>query len=98
MTSAPFESPEDRRAAVAELHEHLAATAERPVERTASRWLGEAEAIAADLLEATDDQEVVRERAEKVASLLEQVESTDDSAADEHVAAAARLADQLQAE
>jgi len=44
--SEGHESIEDRLRA---LHDHLAATAERPVETDASRWLGEAEAVAADV-------------------------------------------------
>ncbi len=94
----PIEDPEERRAAVVELHEHLAATAERPVERTASRWLGEAEAIAADLVDAPEDPKLHRERGEKIASLLAEVEGTDDPVANEHVAAAKQLANRLQAE
>jgi hypothetical protein len=82
------------REALAELHDHLAATAERPVERTASRWLGEAEAVAADARH-IDDPAVARERAAEVATLLSNVEDTGDAAADEHVAAARSLAAEL---
>lgn len=80
------------REAVADVHEHLAATAERPVERTASRWLGEAEAVAADA-RAIDDDAVARDRLAEVAGLLANVEGTGDEAADEHVQAARRLLD-----
>jgi hypothetical protein len=76
------------------LHDHLAATAERPVERTASRWLGEAEAVAADARH-IDDPAVARERVAEVAELLANVEETGDAAADEHVRAAERLAAEL---
>jgi hypothetical protein len=82
------------REALAELHDHLAATAERPVERTASRWLGEAEAVAADARH-IDDPAVARERVAEVATLLSNVEDTGDAAADEHVAAARSLAAEL---
>jgi hypothetical protein len=77
--------------AVERLHEHLAATAERPVERTASRWLGEAEAVAADARH-IDDPAVARERVAEVAELLSHVEGTGDEDADEHVRAARSLA------
>jgi hypothetical protein len=70
------------------LHDHLAATGERPVERTASRWLGEAEAIAGDIAHGDMDSGVRRERLEKVHHLLANVESTGDDAADDHVAKA----------
>jgi len=76
------------------LHDHLAATAERPVERTASRWLGEAEAVAADARH-IEDPAVVRERIAEVAKLLSNVDGTGDEAADEHVAAARSLAEEL---
>jgi hypothetical protein len=79
---------------VERLHDHLAATAERPVERTANRWLGEAEAVAADAA-AADDPAVVRERVAQVADLLDNVESTGDETADDHLAAARRLAGDL---
>ena len=94
MTTDPIEDDE-RRAAVVELHDHLAATAERPIERTASRWIGEAEAIAADLVDAPNDPALVRERAGHIASLLAEAENIEDEVAAEHVAAAARLADRL---
>jgi len=78
-----------------ELHEVLTATGERPVERTASRWLGEAEAIAADVAhgEMTDD--VRRERLEKVDHLLENVDGTGDPEADEHVGRAQDIVAEL---
>ncbi|ELZ92942.1 hypothetical protein C440_12514 [Haloferax mucosum ATCC BAA-1512] len=74
---------------VSTLHEHLAATATRPVREDASRWLGEAEAVVSDLdagplPEAT----VVKRRLGHVEHLLSNVEATEDADADEHVAAA----------
>lgn len=77
------------------LYDHLAATGECPVERTASRWLGEAEAIAGDVAHGDLAPEVRRERLEKVDHLLENVEGTGDEAADEHVEAARTLVDAL---
>jgi len=98
VPTAPIEDDDERRAVVVELHEHLQATAERPIERTASRWIGEAEAIAADLVDAPNDPELIRDRVGHIASLLAEVEDTEDEVADEHVAAAARLADRLNGE
>ena len=95
MTTGPIEDAEERRAVVVDLHDHLAATAERPIERTASRWIGEAEAIAADLVDAPSDPALIRDRVGHIASLLAEVEDTEDEIAAEHVAAAARLADRL---
>ncbi|WP_276258827.1 hypothetical protein [Haloglomus litoreum] len=82
------------REALESLHEHLAATAERPVERTASRWLGEAEAVAADARH-IEDPAVARERLGEVVDLLSNVEGTGDETADEHVRAAKQLAAEL---
>ncbi|MCU4800017.1 hypothetical protein OB920_06500 [Halobacteria archaeon HArc-gm2] len=79
---------------LAALHDHLAATAELPVERSASRWLGEAEALAADLRESDLPDDVVADRLATIEELLSAVDETGDERADEHVAAAReRLAD-----
>ena len=78
-----------------EIYEELAATGERPVERSASRWLGEAEAIAGDIAQGDLDPAVRRERLEKVEELLGHVESTGDKQADGHVDAAGELLDEL---
>ncbi|MFB6224375.1 MAG: hypothetical protein ABEH86_11970 [Haloarcula sp.] len=75
------------------LHDHLAATAERPVERTASRWLGEAEAVAADLVAGDLADDVLTERLAKIAHILANVNGTDDAVADDHVAAARDIVD-----
>jgi len=75
-----------------ELHDHLDATAELPVRPAASVWLGEAAAIAADLATSDLPDPVVRERVERVASLLDEVETTENERADEHVDAARQVA------
>jgi hypothetical protein len=75
------------------LYEHLAATAELPVERSASRLLGEAEAVADDLREA--DPDVQAQRAAVVVQLLAKVEKTGNGEADEHVERARVLAAEL---
>ncbi|AKU07850.1 MULTISPECIES: hypothetical protein [Haloferax] len=82
---------------VTTLHDRLAATATRPVREEASRWLGEAEAVAGDLaVGPLPDDEVVRRRLGHVEHLLSNVGETEDEAADEHVASArAALADAL---
>lgn len=82
---------------VTTLHDRLAATATRPVREDASRWLGEAEAVAGDLaVGSLPDDEVVRTRLGHVEHLLSNVDGTEDEAADEHVASArAALTDAL---
>ena len=84
---------------VARLHDALRATEERPVERTASRWIGEAQAIASDAVELTDGNgtrvPVVRIRVGHVLDMLENVEATGDEVADEHVATALSLAESI---
>ncbi|MDS0280940.1 hypothetical protein [Haloarcula onubensis] len=78
-----------------DLYDHLAATGERPVERTASRWLGEAEAIAGDVADGSMAPEVQRERLEKVDHLLGNVEATGDEVADDHVEEARAIVEAL---
>jgi hypothetical protein len=85
----------DREASLASLHDHLAATEQRPLETSANRWLGEAQAIAADLATADLDDETVRSRTETVLELLSEVDGTGDEDADEHVAAARRIAERI---
>jgi len=90
-------SPSERER-VAALADHLAATAERPVERTASRWLGEAAAVADDAAAAAEAGEapaVVYGRIRQVRELLAEVDATGDGEADERVAAARELAEEL---
>ncbi len=81
------------RQAVATLHSHLEATAELPLRAEANRWIGEAQAVAADLVDAPE--EVVERRVGHVAELLSHVEETGHPAADEHVAEARTLAERL---
>lgn len=76
-----------------QLYRELAATAELPVERHASRVLGEAEAVADDLRDC--DPEVRRERASVVVDLLDEIDETGHERADERVARARELADDL---
>ena len=85
----------DRKELLASLHDHLAATEERPLETDANRWLGEAQAIAADLHESNLDDETVQNRTEKVLDLLAEVDDTGDDEADKHVDAARRAAERI---
>jgi len=78
------------------LHDHLAATAECPVERSASRWLGEAEAVAADVAAGDAARSAIETRIGQVEELLSHVETTGDEEADEHLAAARELVDRLE--
>jgi hypothetical protein len=80
---------------VRRLHEHLAATQERPVERMASRWIGEAEAVVADLVDADVDPGVLRTRLSHVEELLDNVDDTGDATAADHVATAERITTDL---
>jgi len=88
------DTPPDDPAAMADrLYEHLHATAERPVERHASRVLGEAEAVADDMRGC--DPPVLADRAAVVAELLSEVDGTEDDVADSHLTRARDLADTL---
>ncbi|ESP89902.1 hypothetical protein [Candidatus Halobonum tyrrellensis] len=80
---------------VESMYRDLAATAERPVNRESSAYLGEAEAVARDLHERAASREVVRERAGHVVRLLDSIEGTGDDAADGRVASARATAAEL---
>lgn len=73
------------------LRDHLEATGELPVERTASHYLGEAEAVVADALAPTASEDVVRRRVAQARELLGEFEATGDQRADDHVDAAREL-------
>ena len=81
-----------------ELHDHLAATGELPVERSASHYLGEAEAVIEDALAPDTSEAVVERRVEQARELLSNVEETGDERADEHVEAARACCADLLAE
>jgi hypothetical protein len=80
---------------VATLHDHLRATGERPVETRASQWLGEAEAVVADVDGGDPPPSVVAKRIEQADDLLASVEGTGDEAADRHLEAARDLVDRI---
>ncbi|ELZ48256.1 hypothetical protein C463_01671 [Halorubrum californiense DSM 19288] len=80
---------------LAALHEHLAATEERPVEREAGWRLGEAQALAAEIAGGGVDEEVAVRRAGEIRTLLAEVDRTGDAEADDHVAAARELANRI---
>ncbi|PSP54967.1 hypothetical protein BRC82_08235 [Halobacteriales archaeon QS_1_67_19] len=94
MSGSDDQPPEDL---VADLHGHLEATAELPVDTRASRWLGEAEAVARDAVGRGVDRAVIAKRVEQVEMLLSNVEGTGDETADEHVARARELVEEIQA-
>ncbi|SFR76296.1 hypothetical protein SAMN04487947_4250 [Halogeometricum rufum] len=96
MTDPDDAVDEATRARLRELHDHLAATAERPVERTASAHLGEAEAVAGDVAnDPSVSPSVVETRVETVGDLLSHVDETGDDEADDHVAAARELVETI---
>ncbi|WP_137284009.1 hypothetical protein [Halorussus salinisoli] len=81
---------------VADLHDHLEATAELPVEARASQWLGEAEAVCEDAARPNVSEAVVKKRVGQVRMLLSSVEDTGSETADEHVAAARELVEEIE--
>ena len=83
---------------VERLHAELEATEELPVDRTASRWVGEAQAVAADAAGGDLAADVGRERVGHVADRLGHGEGTGDETADEHVAVARELAVEIAGE
>jgi hypothetical protein len=81
---------------VSDLHAHLEATAELPVETRASQWLGEAEAVVADAVGPDVPEAVVEKRVGQVRMLLSNVEGTGNETADDNVAAARELVDEIE--
>lgn len=77
---------------VERLYSELEATEELPVEREASRWIGEAQGVVSGVVGGDLDEAVIRERVEHVVDLLDNVETTGHDAADEHVETARELA------
>ncbi|MEF8785599.1 MAG: hypothetical protein V5A45_06665 [Haloarculaceae archaeon] len=80
---------------LASLHDHLEATEELPLDESANRLLGEAEAVAADAAQGSISDDVARERVEKVSELLAEIDDTGHDEGDQHVAAARRAADRI---
>jgi uncharacterized membrane protein YccC len=80
---------------LASLHDHLEATEELPLDESANRLLGEAEAVAADVAQSNISDDVARERVEKVSELLAEVDDTGHDEGDQHVAAARRATDRI---
>jgi hypothetical protein len=89
---------EDVHERIEQLHEYLAATAERPVDTRASQWLGEAEAAAGDAVDPDIPEAAAKKRVHQVVALLAQVDETGDEEADELVAEAHELAKDLDRE
>jgi hypothetical protein len=75
-------------ALLADVAEALQATEELPVDRTAARWIGEAQAVAMDITQGDPGPDTVRRRVGHVVELLDNVEDTGHPEADERVDAA----------
>lgn len=78
----------DLRDLVAELHAHLEATEELDIDHRANRWLGEAQAVTADIAGEDLPAKIITNRVAHVGELLEQVGETQNPVADEHIRAA----------
>ncbi len=80
---------------VEELHEHLAATAELPIDRTTNRWLGEAEAVARDAATSDLDAATTKERVREIQHLLAEADEPADEEAAARVSAARDLCETI---
>ncbi|AUX10031.1 hypothetical protein AArcSl_2409 [Halalkaliarchaeum desulfuricum] len=85
----------DSRDRLLDLHERLRSVLELPIERDASNWVAEADALVGDLVDREASPTVRRKRLTQVRELLEEVEGTGHERADEHVDAAKRLTVEL---
>lgn len=72
-------------ALLGELTRHLQATGTLPIEESANRWLGEAEAVATDLTGDQPPPGVLKERVIVLRRLLAEIESTGHPEADAHI-------------
>ncbi|WP_224332450.1 hypothetical protein [Haloprofundus halobius] len=88
--------PDDLDGLLSELHAELEATAELPIAPRANLWLGEAEAVAADLASDDIDDDVVARRVAHVRRLLGNVEATENAEADARVADARNLVERIE--
>jgi hypothetical protein len=77
------------------MHDHLRATEELPIDPTANRWLGEAQAAASDVATGEYPDAVLLKRAEQVQRLLESAGDLQHSEAREHVETAHTMATEL---
>ncbi|WP_224269837.1 hypothetical protein [Haloprofundus salinisoli] len=87
---------DDLETLLSDLHAELEATAELPIAPRANTWLGEAEAVAADLTAGDVDEDVVARRIAHVGRLLDNVGETENDDADAHVAAARSLVERVE--
>lgn len=86
---------ENDRELLESLHRELAATEELPVSREASAWLGEAQAVAGDLLDAPEP--VVAERIGHVRHLLAEAGDPGNEVVAERLGRARELAEEVAA-
>lgn len=77
------------------LHGHLKATEEMAIRTEANRWLGEAQAIAADLAEEELPEQAVEKRVDQVRELLSNIEETDNTEADERIQASLEVVEKI---
>lgn len=80
---------------VAELHAQLQATEELDIHYTANRWIGEAEAVAADITGDDVSEQVIDKRVTQIEDLLHTVDETENQEANEHIRAARSLAERI---
>lgn len=78
-----------------QIHEHLEATEQMPLDTATNRWLGEAEAVAADIAIGDVSEAVASNRAETIVELLESAGSIENESASEHVITSLTLAREL---
>ncbi|EFW90826.1 hypothetical protein ZOD2009_16808 [Haladaptatus paucihalophilus DX253] len=81
---------------MAELYDHLEATASLPVATRPSQYLGEAQAVVGDARGAPEP--AVEKRVSQADELLSHVEETGSEEADEHVERARELVDDIRSE
>lgn len=99
MSSGSGADRDEYRSLLEHLHSALQATEELPIEPSANRWLGEAQAVVADLVTDVPEVEVLAERLEHVDRLLGEIDDTGHPTAEDQLEEAietvAKLHDRL---
>lgn len=81
---------------VEDLHAHLKATEELDIDHRANRWIGEAEAVAEDIVGDDVPDQVIEKRVIQIEELLRNIDGTENREADEHIDVALEIAGSIE--
>lgn len=81
---------------VDDLHAHLKATEDLDIDTKANRWIGEAEAVAADIVGNDVPEQVIGKRVAQIEELLRNIDGTENEEANEHIDIALEIAESIE--